>query len=785
MRPNFLFLLMTFFAVTTATAQLYDNRSRYLQRPSDYSRFEMYKTKVDRPARNSYFGSPSRNSYSNYSNRVSRYAKPNLNSNEFYNRFRSPGVYNTYNLNVNTNEKSLENELNTNDCHCNFVSDVVEAYDNWKKAMGTINNYITGLYEELFEKKIENIFNKQFPDFKSARKYFFNEYTKIGDDKNKNAIIPVIEKDYVDQFNLLEKNTAFYNVAKANGSNSYYERIYLQIQQAEIKKIAKEFLISKKLYESRHQHNLPYRDFMVDKFIMHYDEQENDIKLGIFNGYIEHYQNIDGYGTVLKPTHKYGASMLGLYDYNANEVLNHLKNRIKENFRFYDYKLNYSLEYSKAIVAFYNMKYPYTIYRTVGRGNRIPVASTGPNLKCQETRSQHDNPQLREIKQTILNKTLLKKAVFKYLENAKSHDFSQKTVLEAVGCRLKNSAFEWSELPHLKTWKFQQKANPEVIMEMKLKKRVAPNYFFDDGIDGEKVYINGVVWEEYYMHKGIAEVLKYSYNVEKHRGAEGATIRHFLKQKGLNVPSSLSNYDLGTLFDFGGGNTNTLTIEFSDYAKKHILNFQHYDGKYGTSLFTDLVKLKKLYDILKERPVDFSNNKKPCPGDPVQNPEIAPQKNSGIAGGMYGCTRNGSGCAGQLSKKYHGGMDFKAHYGQPIFAMYDGVAKLRTQYNKKGTSVVGAGHYVEINSTINGKTVKALYFHLKKNNRKSGKVKAGDVIGYLGDSGNLKTAIKQGYAESHLHVKVKESGSVVNPNNYLSNKINPKTGRYNYPSNCK
>ena len=50
----------------------------------------------------------------------------------------------------------------------------------------------------------------------------------------------------------------------------------------------------------------------------------------------------------------------------------------------------------------------------------------------------------------------------------------------------------------------------------------------------------------------------------------------------------------------------------------------------------------------------------PCPGDPVPNPQIASQTNSGIPGGMYGCTRNGSGCEGELNKKYHGGNRLKS-----------------------------------------------------------------------------------------------------------------------------
>ncbi len=170
-------------------------------------------------------------------------------------------------------------------------------------------------------------------------------------------------------------------------------------------------------------------------------------------------------------------------------------------------------------------------------------------------------------------------------------------------------------------FKFQLSMNPNVLftLDLKVKRVFSGGRTTNGGRTPDLIFENN-------NHQGIADVLKHIYDKPKYWSVEGATIRHFLKQKGLNVPSSLSNYDLGKLFDFGGGNSNTLTIEFSDYAKKFITNFQHYDGKYGTSLFTDLVKLKKLYDILKGRPVDFSNNKKPCIGDPVPNPEIAPQK---------------------------------------------------------------------------------------------------------------------------------------------------------------
>ena len=75
----------------------------------------------------------------------------------------------------------------------------------------------------------------------------------------------------------------------------------------------------------------------------------------------------------------------------------------------------------------------------------------------------------------------------------------------------------------------------------------------------------------------------------------------------------------------------------------------------------------------------------PCPGDPVPNPEIAPQTSSGLDGGLHGtCTRPGKICNGTLGVRPHDGVDIKNPYGEPVYAMYDGTARLATQTNSKG-----------------------------------------------------------------------------------------------------
>ena len=63
---------------------------------------------------------------------------------------------------------------------------------------------------------------------------------------------------------------------------------------------------------------------------------------------------------------------------------------------------------------------------------------------------------------------------------------------------------------------------------------------------------------------------------------------------------------------------------------------------------------------------------------------------------------------------------------------------------------------VNITSTVKGKKITIGYFHLQYSRRTSGNVKAGDIIGYQGTSGNLKGAIADKKTVSHVHIKVKD-----------------------------
>ena len=88
-----------------------------------------------------------------------------------------------------------------------------------------------------------------------------------------------------------------------------------------------------------------------------------------------------------------------------------------------------------------------------------------------------------------------------------------------------------------------------------------------------------------------------------------------------------------------------------------------------------------------------------------------------------------------------------------------------------------------VTSRVNGKTIRLVYFHLQKDKRASGTVKAGDIIGYQGVSGNLEAGIKRGFATSHVHVKARENDKPAEPLDHFKTKINPKTGQLINPCN--
>ncbi|MDB3887340.1 peptidoglycan DD-metalloendopeptidase family protein [bacterium] len=103
----------------------------------------------------------------------------------------------------------------------------------------------------------------------------------------------------------------------------------------------------------------------------------------------------------------------------------------------------------------------------------------------------------------------------------------------------------------------------------------------------------------------------------------------------------------------------------------------------------------------------------------------------------------------------HKGMDFSAKTGTPIYATGDG--EIIQADSKAG----GYGEHIRID---HGYGYVTLYAHLSKYNVKLGhKVKRGDVIGYVGNTG-----ISSG---PHCHYEVRKNGEHVNPVNYYFNDL--------------
>lgn len=112
------------------------------------------------------------------------------------------------------------------------------------------------------------------------------------------------------------------------------------------------------------------------------------------------------------------------------------------------------------------------------------------------------------------------------------------------------------------------------------------------------------------------------------------------------------------------------------------------------------------------------------------------------------------------SGKWHGGLDFPARTGTPIYAMWDGIVSLAKALNRS------YGHHVKID---HGGGVQTLYAHMSRIMTSVGKqVKAGQQIGAVGSSGNS--------TGPHLHLEVRKGGKQVNPEPYLSGAKLPSGG---------
>lgn len=109
-------------------------------------------------------------------------------------------------------------------------------------------------------------------------------------------------------------------------------------------------------------------------------------------------------------------------------------------------------------------------------------------------------------------------------------------------------------------------------------------------------------------------------------------------------------------------------------------------------------------------------------------------------------------------RKMHTGMDFSAPVGTEIFATGDGVVS--HVINRQS----GYGRHVIIKHGFGYET---LYGHMSKSNVRVGqKVKRGDIIGYVGNTGTSSAP--------HLHYEVIKDDRKINPANFYFNDLTPE-----------
>ena len=112
-------------------------------------------------------------------------------------------------------------------------------------------------------------------------------------------------------------------------------------------------------------------------------------------------------------------------------------------------------------------------------------------------------------------------------------------------------------------------------------------------------------------------------------------------------------------------------------------------------------------------------------------------------------------------RKMHWGLDFTAPIGTPIYATGDGTV---TEVQGSKRSRVGLGLHVKIDHGYGYETV---YGHMNEFNVKRGqKVKRGDIIGYVGNTG--------GSTAPHVHYEVHKDGRKVNPAYYVFQDLTPQ-----------
>jgi murein DD-endopeptidase MepM/ murein hydrolase activator NlpD len=138
--------------------------------------------------------------------------------------------------------------------------------------------------------------------------------------------------------------------------------------------------------------------------------------------------------------------------------------------------------------------------------------------------------------------------------------------------------------------------------------------------------------------------------------------------------------------------------------------------------------------------------------------ESKPAKKDERAGGAFLWPVNGkilSGFGPKKGGKVNDGIDIAAAEGEPVYAAADG------EVGYVGNDLKGYGNMVIVKHPGNKNTV---YAHLNRASvMRADRVKQGDILGYVGSSGNVK--------DPQLHFAVRDGNTPVDPQRYLESKV--------------
>jgi hypothetical protein len=181
----------------------------------------------------------------------------------------------------------------------------------------------------------------------------------------------------------------------------------------------------------------------------------------------------------------------------------------------------------------------------------------------------------------------------------------------------------------------------------------------------------------------------------------------------------------------------------------------------------------------------------PLPGDPLIDIRIVHTNTAPNSGGMFGCSREGSGCEQSTipllpkygdNKKVHDGIDLYADLNTDVFSMYDGeivfIEKTVPQNMEGDKGALGNRILIKSIAKQHGKnsnTIYIMYGHLNevvKNIQVGDLIKQGQKIGVTGKTGNASNIDAWRY---HVHLMLYENGTnpekKVDPRTYLTTKL--------------